>query len=156
MGVATGIAIGSLIASSAAQAYGAHKAASASKDAAKLQTAAADRASKIYDDTYQPYLNKGRESISTLGRLTAAPAGSRYAAPDPTRPPQSAPPAPRPGMSGPPRPAPGTLGSMAPSGPGAPPGMVMIEARDGSGVRPVPEAQAQRFLSQPDKFRRVS
>lgn len=151
IGTAMALGIG-LAASAGTQIVGAKIASNASKKAAKDQTAAVDRASGILDDTFSPYVNKGREVIGTLGRLTAAPAGSRFAAPDPTLPRQMAPTAgTRPRMGAPnvgqaqPR---VTLGGMAP-GPSGPRhgGMVLMEAPDGSGVRPVPAEQVERFLA---------
>lgn len=153
IGIATAAKIGTDL-------IGGKIASKASKDAAKLQTAAVDRASGILDTTFSPYVNKGREAIGTLGRLTAAPAGSRYAAADPTLPRQAppmaggrqAPPgAPNVGQA---RPrmslggmAPGPSGQRSGGGGGVPPGMVLLEAPDGSGVRPVPEREAERFIS---------
>jgi hypothetical protein len=148
MGLLTGLAIGGMVANGVMQTVGAHKAASAAKDVAKMQTDAADKASAINDDVYAPYVRAGRSTLSTLSRLTTPGAGARYAAADPTLP------APQPGpmAGGRPRPqgAPttgsamprGTLGAMA--RPQAP-RMVMMEAPDGSGVRPVPESEVARF-----------
>jgi len=169
MATATALAIAGMAASTGAQVYGAKKASDASKDAAKLQTAAADEAQrrldvshKASDDVYAPYLSAGRSATSTLGRLVTPGPGARYASPGPAQPaPAPAPTdravprqvpmgrgargglgggagAPNEGMA-PPR----TFGSMVPRGGG---NVVMIEAPDGSGVRPVPADQAQRFL----------
>lgn len=177
---ATGLAIAGMAASAGSQLYGAKKASDASKKAGDLQSQAADRAQGNFDKAkattdaiYQPYLTQGRAAASTLGRLVTPGTGARYAAPDPTQPPA---PPPQPPMSGRPMPpgaptsgpaVPRTLGSMAPPPQGPPPqgppqqpqgqpggGMVMLEANDGSGARPVPASQAQRFLAT-GNFRRV-
>lgn len=158
MGLLTGLAIGSLVGNAVLQGVGAHKAAGAARDAAKMQTDAADKATRINDNVYGPYLRQGRSAASTMSRLTTPSAGARYASPDMTQPP--------PAPSGPPqaapRPAPrGTLGSIAQAGaamaaqygpkPPQPPQsgggqMVMMEAPDGSGTRPVPADQVDRML----------
>lgn len=156
--IGTALAIGLTMAAASAgtQVVGAKIASNASKKAAKDQTTAVDRASGILDDTFSPYVNKGREVIGTLGRLTAAPRGARFAAPDPTLPRQAATaPASRPRPAGAPNVGQAqprmTLGGLAP-GPSGPPrggggGMVLLEAPDGSGVRPVPADQAERFIA---------
>ena len=146
--IGTGLALGiGLAASAGTQLVGAKIASNASKNAAKDQVRAVDRASGILDETFSPYVNKGREVIGTLGRLTAAPRGARYAAPDPTMPRQAPQPArPRPAgamPTGQARPR-VTLGGLAPRGGD---GMVLMEAPDGSGVRPVPANQVERFLA---------
>lgn len=145
--VGTMLGLGMLAASAGSQLIGAKMASNASKDAAKIQTQAADQAQKRYDasmktttDLYQPYLTAGRTAASTLGRLVTPGAGARYAAADPTQPKPQAP-------AGPPRAVPRTLGGMAPRAGGGGGGMVMVEAPDGSGVRPVPADQVDRFVS---------
>jgi hypothetical protein len=161
MGLLTGLAVGGLIANGVTQVIGAKKASNAAKDVAKIQTEAADKASGINDQVYSPYLRQGRSAASTMSRLTTPSAGARYASPDMTQPPA---PQPGPMPGGRPRPAGapnmggarprGTLGAMAQGG-GAPQGgppqggggqMVMMEAPDGSGARPVPADQVDRFL----------
>jgi hypothetical protein len=155
----TALTIAGLGISTATQLYGAKKASSASRDAAKLQSASVDRAKKTLDDTWGPYVNQGRQALGTLGRLTTPGPGARYAAPDQTGgPPPGAPP---PARARGPLPASGTamprgatLGGLAgpPPGPQGPPPdggggqMVMMEAPDGSGVRPVPASQVERLL----------
>lgn len=135
--VGTALAIGLGLASSAAtQVAGAKIASSASKKAAKQQTQAVDRAQGIVTNTLSPYVNKGREAISTLGRLTAAPAGSRYAAPDPTRPP-----APQPPMA---QPRPMMLGGMSAGGGDD---LVTVQSPDGGSTRQMPRQQAQQYVS---------
>jgi hypothetical protein len=169
MAIATGLALGlaALGTSTAVQAIGAHKAGNASRDAAKLQTAAIDRAQGINDDVYSPYLTAGRKATSTLGRLVTPGGAAKYAAADPGAPPPQ-PAGPMPGGRTPPAGAPrtgtasprGTLGGMVPRQPGPPApsqnggGMVMLEANDGSGARPVPAARADQLL-QSGNFRRV-
>jgi len=103
MAIGTALAIGLSLAAAntATQVIGARKASNASKDAAKIQTQSADRAMRTIDDTWSPYVNAGRQAMGTLGRLTTAPAGARYAAP------------PQPGMGQPP--------PRMPSGPAARP-----------------------------------
>lgn len=133
--VGTALAIGMGI-SAATQLAGAKIASNASKKAAGQQTQAVDRAQGIVTNTLSPYVNKGREAISTLGRLTAAPAGSRYAAPDPTRPP-----APQPPMAAP---RPMTMGGLSPGGGED---LVTVQSPDGSSTRQMPRQQAQQYVS---------
>lgn len=163
MAIATGLAIGLGVAAAAnagAQIYGAHQAGKASKEAAKIQSDGARQAQRTVDSALLPYVNKGRETISTLGRLTAAPAGARFAAPDPTL---GAPMSPTRAV---PR---GTIGSIGHGGGGAVAGMpqgarprqavagtigsmgmpddgqmVTLRAPDGS-MRAVPAALAAQF-----------
>jgi hypothetical protein len=147
MGLLTGLAIGGLIANGVTQVVGAKKASNAAKDVAKIQTDAADKASGINDQVYSPYLRQGRSAASTMSRLTTPSAGARYASPDMTQPPAPQPgpmPGGRPRPAGAPNMGPararGSIGAMAQGG-GAqagPPSMVMMEAPDGSGARPVP------------------
>lgn len=173
--IALGLGLAAIGANAATQAYGAHIAGSASKDAAKMQVDAAttaqgrmDAAKKTSDDIYAPYLTAGRTATSTLGRLVSAPPGARYAAPDPTiaAPAPSQPSGPmvggRPQPPGAPTTGPavprvsGTFGAMVPQPrSSAPSGMVMLAANDGSGARPVPRDQAQRYLST-GQFREVA
>jgi hypothetical protein len=165
MGLMTGVAIAGLATSVAGQVIGAKKAGNAAKDVAQMQTAAADRgradmtgAKAKTDALYQPYVTAGRTAATSLGRLVTPGPGARFAAADPTqaRPAPAPPPAPMPGgRLRPPNAPPG--GPAVPRG--GPPqgpdgGMVMLEANDGSGARPVPAAQAQRILAT-GKFRRV-
>lgn len=172
---ATGLAIAGLIGSGASQIFGAHVASKGSKDAAKIQTDAADRARveidkarKVADDVYAPYVAAGRSATSTLGRLVTPGAGARYASagPAPAPPPPDDRAIPRRSMGvgaradmggdgtmpneGLPQ-RPRTIGGMVPRGGG----MVMLEANDGSGTRPVPSDQADRFLST-GNFRRAA
>jgi hypothetical protein len=167
MGLMTGIAIAGLVTSVTGQVVAAKKAGNAAKDVAKMQTAAADRgraditaAKNKTDALYQPYVTAGRTAATSLGRLVTPGPGAKFAAADPTQPKPSPPPAPMPG--GRPRPPGAPPGgpavprgygpeSATPQGGG---GMVMLEANDGSGARPVPASQAQRILST-GKFRRV-
>jgi hypothetical protein len=153
---ATAIGLGIAAASTATQVYGAKKAAGASKQAAKDQTAATDRASGMLDQVWGPYVNAGRQSISAVSRLTTPPAGSRYAAPDPTmgpRPPQAPPSRPRGGMPQTGTAVPRTLGGlaqggMAPGGPGGPPPaqpmFVQMRAPNGE-IERVPAHLEERF-----------
>lgn len=168
--VGTALAIGLAVsagATAASSIYSAHKQSEASKQAAKIQTDAADKSQGVLDNLYSPYLNTGRTAASTLGRLTTPGPGARYAAPDPTQ-------APPPGNTAVPRfgamaqgaagmaaqlnggsmRKPMTLGGMMPQqqgsgggAPQAPPGMVLIEAPNGGGTRPVPAEQADRYIA---------
>lgn len=161
---ATALAIAGMGVSAGTQIYGAHKASSGSKKAAQIQTGAAekarveiDQAKKVADDIYAPYVASGRSVANTLGRLVTPGGGARYASPGPVTAPSPAPatgavprrslgmggraemgggPAPNEGLA----PRPRTIGSMVPRG-----GMVMMEAPDGSGARPVPESEVARF-----------
>lgn len=107
MGIATSLAIGLGVAAAAnvgSQIYAAKQQSKAAKKAEEAQVRGTQEAQGYMDSALLPWVNKGRETASTLGRLTAAPTGSRFAAPDPTmpRPPQ--------GQQGPPagaRPNPG-------------------------------------------------
>lgn len=56
-------------ASTGAQLFGAHKAAGAAKDAARLQSQSADRAMAMMHQAYQPYLTAGGQGMNTLARL---------------------------------------------------------------------------------------
>lgn len=155
--LAIGLGLAGLATKTATDIYGAKKASSAAKDAAKIQTDAADKAQRQYDDVFSPYLNAGRTATSTLGRLVSAPPGARFAAPDPTQARQPQPPPdraiPRRSMGGGARAGMGGDGSMPNDGmpprmlgrmarPAAPE-MVMMEA-DGE-TRPVPLDQVARF-----------
>lgn len=67
---------------------GAAKSSSAAKQAAKTQQKAAEQAMAYQTQMYQlaqqlyaPYIARGQQTSNTLGRLMAAPGGSRYAAP---------------------------------------------------------------------------
>lgn len=145
--LALGLGLAGLGANAATQVIGAKKASSAAKDAAKFQTEAADKAQGHYDrafqvasDLYAPYLSSGRTAASSLGRLVTPGPGAKYAAADPTM--RPLPPTMRPGPQGAAPPTqPRTLGSIGS------PRMVMLEAPDGSGVRPVPASQVERFLA---------
>jgi len=176
MAIGTGLAIGIAAAASAgSQIYAAKTASKAAKDAAKIQTQGADRAMGAVDSALGPWVRKGRETASTLGRLTAAPPGSRFAAPDPTM----APPAQGPSTGARPMPQGGTIRGLAqprggpmntwsPGGnsppqrqpPQLPPGMpgvpslppsgggaemIMLRAPDGS-TQPVPAYLADRYI----------
>lgn len=75
MAVGTALAIG-MAASAAAQAYGAHRASGAAKDAAKTQQRGADRAlteqRRVYDQqlqVHQPWVQMGQQAARTLGGL---------------------------------------------------------------------------------------
>lgn len=77
MAVGTGLAVAGLV-NAGMQLFGAHKASSAAKDAAKIQSAAADKALGVSRDVYDrqmsgmdPYANVGRQSMNVLGRLTS-------------------------------------------------------------------------------------
>lgn len=154
--------------------YGAHKASNAAKEAAKIQTGAADEALGVSKDVYNrqmyamdPYANVGRQAMSTIGRLTAP--GQPYT-PQLQRqdaqqgytgygggqqPPMTIGGGPGGGMAGS-RPAPpgpvtgggkrGPFGGMG--NPTPPPGgdMVLLQAPDGS-QRPVPSHQVQGYLA---------
>lgn len=95
IGTAAAIALGVGSAINAGtQLYGAKKASDASKQAAATQNAAAQQAlayqQQMYgqaQNLYAPYIARGQQTSNTLGRLMAAPSGSRYAAP-PTPPAQ--------------------------------------------------------------------
>ncbi|MGH9371852.1 MAG: hypothetical protein ACRD15_10015, partial [Vicinamibacterales bacterium] len=89
MGLATGLVIGGLAANAVTQVVGAKMASKASKGAAQDQMRATDQARRVIDETWSPYVNYGRGALSTLGRLTSAPPGARFAASDPTLPPTS-------------------------------------------------------------------
>ncbi len=89
MGIATSMAIGLGIAGAAqagASIYAGKQQSKAAKQAANTQAQHADRAMGAVESALGPWVNKCRETASTLGRLTSAPAGSRFAAPDPTMP----------------------------------------------------------------------
>jgi hypothetical protein len=168
MGIATGLLVGGAIVKGVTSAIGAHKQANAAKDAAKMQTDAADKAAGINDSIYKPYVQQASSVRGTLGRLTTPGGGARYAAADPGAPPQAPPsmgngarvPPPGAPRSGPavPRTLGGMVNKQMPGGmqaPGGPPqqpmpggggGMALIEAPDGSGVRPVPIDQVDRFV----------
>ena len=129
--------------------YGAHKQASAAKDAAKIQQQAADRVAPIYQGIYQqqmagmePYAAAGRQNINSLMRLTTpgvgyspqqqlADAQAQYNA----RPPWAM----TPGESNTAVPRAGTLGGMAN-------GLVQMRAPNGS-VRGVPANMVDQFLA---------
>lgn len=107
-------------ASSVVQGIMGHK---ASKDAAKQQSAAADKAMAVSRDVYgqqmagmQPYAQVGGQANSLMGRLMGAPAGATFASPGPAGMPQ------------------------------APPAMVRLQAPDGS-VQAVPQHLAQQFIA---------
>jgi hypothetical protein len=77
MAVGTALAIGGLI-NAGMGLFGAHKASSAAKDAAKIQQEGADKAMGVQRDVYNqqmmgmdPYANVGRQAMNTLGRLTS-------------------------------------------------------------------------------------
>lgn len=150
MGVATGLMIGGLVASTATQLYGAKKASDASKGAARDQMRATGEAQRAIHNAWSPYVNAGQGAMRTLGRLTAAPPGARFAAPDPTQPPAKMPQpsyaAPR-GM-GDARPMPRTLGGMRPDMDAMPQGggpqMVTLRAPTGE-MQQVPAHLASRF-----------
>lgn len=150
--LALGLGLAGLGASTATNIIGAKKAASASKDAARMQIEAADRAAGVIKDVYTPYVNYGRQALSTLGRLTAAPPGARFAAPDPTvAPPPPVSPNTFGGRTRPPgapvvgqampRPGINTFGGRA-----APPERrVLMQAPDGSTAQ-IPASQVDAFL----------
>lgn len=172
MAIGTALAIGMGVAAAAntgAQIYGAKQAGKASKQAAAAQTKAADQNGRIVDEMLMPYANAGRAAASTLGRLTAAPPGSRFAAPDPTMGP---PPAQNTGQ----RPMDlgkrgtlggfvktaqalqggadprevmaqrrGTIGGLKPPAPGGGGGMVAMRSPDGE-VREVPAEAAEHYM----------
>ena len=173
MAIATSMAIGLGVAAAAqggAAIYSAKQGSKAAKQAAKTQTEHADRGMAAVDYALGPWVNKGRETASTLGRLTAAPSGSRFAAPDPTMPrnpgnvgyqppTQGQRPNPQQGgtlgglarrKQGPQQQGPGGPGMGGPQGPPMPggggPQMIPMRAPDGS-VQPVPSHLVQQFMS---------
>lgn len=142
IGTATAIGLGLAAASAGTQVVAAKKASTASKKAAEDQMRATDDARRTIDQTWSPYVNYGRQSISTLGRLTSAPPGAKFAAPDPTLPqPTRSPMAtPRPVPDGRPR----TLGGLVPSG--ADGQTVRLRAPDGE-QRDVPVHLADHYIA---------
>lgn len=81
IGTTAALLIGAGI-SAGTQAYAAHKASGAAKDAAKTQVEASDKALDLQRDMYnqnradqEPYRNVGSQAITTLGSLMGLPSG---------------------------------------------------------------------------------
>lgn len=175
MGLMTGMLVAGLATKAVTGVVAAKKAGNAAKDVGAIQTAASDRgradvtaAKSRSDALMQPYVTAARTAQSSLGRLVTPGPGARFAAPDPgaAPPSQAAPPMVGGGRPQPPgapttgQAAPRSLGGIvrrgapaqAPQGPAG--GMVLLEANDGSGARPVPASEAERFMAT-GNFRRV-
>lgn len=160
MGIATGLLIGGAIAKGVSSIVAAHKASSAAKKSSEQLVDAANESTRIVDESYKPFVTRGAQALQTLGRLTSAPPGSKYAAPDYS---QAAPQAINPNTPGS-RPQganpqtgtamPRTLGGLAQSPTPINGGAVPVRAPDGS-VKPVPAASVNDFLARNPTFQRA-